>query len=207
MRRQGTCVRARIVSPNACDYGAVGAALFDMVNVHFRRGAEFGAPLKVASTPAAAPRPLLAICDAGLRAERTPRKRETGGSSPPASTKDNALVAKRQTQPPQKRPPSRHGGSTPPGCTILVCARPPMRRALASPSGQGIGLTHRHCQVRVLERAPSLPLSGAERPADKRKTAVRYRAGEPQKEMTMMTRIKGRGSPRARRHWTWSVQA
>ena len=36
-----------------------------------------------------------------------------------------ALVAKRQTQPPQKRPPTRHGGSSPPGCTIFACARPP----------------------------------------------------------------------------------
>ena len=87
-------------------------------------------------------------------------------------------------------------------------------RMLASPSGQGIGPTHRHTQVRVLERAPPSRLPGtslkphapptgvirpasarqgvrtltqtifsrsskAERPADNRKTAVRYRAGEP----------------------------
>jgi hypothetical protein len=28
------------MSPNACDYGAGGAALFDIVKVHFGRGAE-----------------------------------------------------------------------------------------------------------------------------------------------------------------------
>jgi hypothetical protein len=44
MRRQRTSiVRARIMSPNACDYGAVGAALFEIVNVHFGRSAELGA--------------------------------------------------------------------------------------------------------------------------------------------------------------------
>jgi hypothetical protein len=32
--------RARIMSPNACDYGAASAALFDIVNVHLGRGAE-----------------------------------------------------------------------------------------------------------------------------------------------------------------------
>ena len=42
MRRQRTCMRARArtMSPNACDYGAAGAALFDIVNVQFGRGAE-----------------------------------------------------------------------------------------------------------------------------------------------------------------------
>ena len=82
------------------------------------------------------------------------------------------------------------------------------QHSLASPSGQGIGPTHRHSQVRVLERAPCAGFvslaakaparhagdprfesatrhhhfsrsSKAERPADNRKTAVRYRAGEP----------------------------
>jgi hypothetical protein len=57
---------------------------------------------------------------------------------------------------------------------------PTLRAELASPSGQGIGLTHRHSQVRVLERAPIISRSSkAERPADNRRTAVRYRAGEP----------------------------
>ena len=54
-------------------------------------------------------------------------------------------------------------------------------RALASPSGQGIGLTHRHSQVRVLERAPRFsPVAQwqSARPITGR-PAVRYRAGEP----------------------------
>jgi hypothetical protein len=33
------------------------------------------------------------------------------------------------------------------------------QQLLASPSGQGIGLTHRHSRVRVLERAPALPIA------------------------------------------------
>jgi hypothetical protein len=32
------------MNPFACDYGAGGAALFDIVKVHFGRGAEPGAP-------------------------------------------------------------------------------------------------------------------------------------------------------------------
>jgi hypothetical protein len=39
-KRTSMRARARIVSSNACDYGAVGAALFDTVKVHFGRGAE-----------------------------------------------------------------------------------------------------------------------------------------------------------------------
>jgi hypothetical protein len=52
------CVRAlaRTMNPNACDYGAGGAALFDIVKVHFGRGAEPRRTHKVASTPGAAPR-------------------------------------------------------------------------------------------------------------------------------------------------------
>src|SRR5262245_28182301 len=81
------------------------------------------------------------------------------------------------------------------------------QHSLASPSGQGIGPTHRHPQVRVLERPtsawlvwrPTAPArrtgdprfepatkhhhlsrrSTAERPADNRKTVVRYHAEEP----------------------------
>ena len=91
-------------------------------------------------------------------------------------------MAKRQTQPPQKRPPSRHGGLSPPGCTILVCARPPHQpRALARFAKRPRHRSH----------TPTFPGSSpgasttlsrssmAEHPADNRKTAVRYRAGEP----------------------------
>jgi hypothetical protein len=52
-------------------------------------------------------------------------KAETGVRSAVAAPSMNALVAKRQTQPPQKRPPQRRGGSSPSGCTIFVCAQPP----------------------------------------------------------------------------------
>jgi len=44
------------MSPNACDYGAGGAALFDIVNVQSGRGAEPRRTHKAASTPGAAPR-------------------------------------------------------------------------------------------------------------------------------------------------------
>jgi hypothetical protein len=44
------------MNPFACDYGAGGAALFDIVKVHFGRGAEPRRTHKVASTPGAAPR-------------------------------------------------------------------------------------------------------------------------------------------------------
>ena len=125
--------------------GAGGAALFDIVNVQNWTRRRISGPFKHArfhtGSGAAI---LLSICRAGLahRAEHSPRKREAGGSSPPASTiqpqsssgraplwyggnrrsirrcgTSHALVAKRQTQPPQKRPPKRHGGSSPPGCT------------------------------------------------------------------------------------------
>ena len=40
------------MSPNACDYGAAGAALFDIVNVHFGRGAELGAPTTITALQA-----------------------------------------------------------------------------------------------------------------------------------------------------------
>ena len=49
-----------------------------------------------------------------------------------------------------------------PGAPLLLRAAATTNpaRALASPSGQGIGLTHRHSQVRVLERAPPIRLPG-----------------------------------------------
>ena len=50
------CAR-QVREPNAYDYGASGAALFDNVNVHFGRGAEPRRPDKVASTTGAALRP------------------------------------------------------------------------------------------------------------------------------------------------------
>lgn len=164
----------------AHDYGAGGAALFDIVNVQNWTRRRISGPLKHARfRTGRGAAVLLSIFRAGLahREEHSPCKREAGGSSPPASTTRtqrrnrpvqgtalvggnrrsirrcgtiDALVAKRQTQPPQKRPPSRHGGSSPPGCTSTL---------LASPSGQGIGPTHRHSQVRVLERAPTASLA------------------------------------------------
>ena len=57
---------------------------------------------------------------------------------------------------------SRHGGSSPPGCTRFswrAAAILTLRAELASPSGQGIGPTHRHPRVRVLERAPTASLA------------------------------------------------
>ena len=96
------------MSPNTCYYGAAGAALFDIVNVHFGRGAEPRRTIEGRFHSGSGAASLFGNGNAGLahRAERSSRKREAGGSSPPASTKrNNALVAKRQTQPPQKRPP------------------------------------------------------------------------------------------------------
>jgi len=52
----GARAHGRTMTPNACDYGAGGAALFDIVKVHFGRGAEPRRTHKVASTPGAAPR-------------------------------------------------------------------------------------------------------------------------------------------------------
>ena len=88
-------------------------------------------------------------------------------------------MAKRQTQPPQKRPPScrrrvfdttRHGGSSPPGCTKFArfAKRPRHRSYTPTFPGSSPGAST------TLSRS-----SMAERPADNRKTAVRYRAGEP----------------------------
>ena len=118
------------------DYGAVGAALFDIVNVQNWTRRRNSGPFKHARFRAGSGAViLLSIFRAGLahREEHSPCKREAGGSSPPASTTrtlcrngpvaghcfaaafdpplrrqlNYALVAKRQTQPPQKRPP--HG--------------------------------------------------------------------------------------------------
>src|SRR5262249_34190179 len=88
-QRTRISARARTMSPFAYDYGVHGAALFDIVNVQIwtRRRAlahlrgRFHSGSGAASLFAHAP-------SAGLahRAEHSPRKREAGGSSPPAST-------------------------------------------------------------------------------------------------------------------------
>ena len=139
--------------------GAGGAALFDIVNVQNWTRRRISGPFKQrrfrTGSGAAI---LLSICQAaGLahRAEHSPRKREAGGSSPPASTTlslgrnrpvaghrfgkaetgvrsavaapsirfGNALVAKRQTQPPQKRPPQGMEVQVLPGAPFLFARR------------------------------------------------------------------------------------
>ena len=101
---------------------------------------------------------------------------------------------------------ARHGGSSPPGCTNLACAQRPRHRSYirhpsqswrehnASLSGQGIGPTYRHSagSSPASEHQHFSRSSKAERPADNRKTAVRYRAGEPshEQEITMTTITK-----------------
>jgi hypothetical protein len=60
--------------------------------------------------------------------------------------------------------------------TLARGGTPILRAALASSSGQGISLTHRHSADRVLERAPSIfPI--AQRQGTLQKTAVRYLRG------------------------------
>ena len=74
----------------AHDYGAVGAALFDIVNVQNWTRRRISGPFKHARfrTGSGAAILLSILQGAGLahRAEHSPRKREAGGSSPPAST-------------------------------------------------------------------------------------------------------------------------
>jgi hypothetical protein len=261
------------------DYGAGGAALFDIVNVQIwtrrripaRSASSLSGRERRRDPLSIFPGPWVGLAH---RAEHSPCKREAGGSSPPASTMSQsssgraplwlggnrrsirrcgtinstfgiALVAKRQTQPPQKRPPSRHGGSSPPGCTIFVCAsscrrrafsttRPPYARARFAKRprhrsytptfpGSSPGASTNQCDDReirlcwrrgwsefldlnhtiksmilvslmIAKFAPGSNFarrrasqfrtlvsrsSKAEHPADNRKTAVRYRAGEP----------------------------
>ena len=125
----------------------VGVALFDIVNVQNWTRRRTWRTHKVASTRGAAPRSIckaglahrvehspckreavVRVPPASTTANGRNRpvaghrfgKAETGVRSAVAAPSMNtwhALVAKRQTQPPQKRPPSRHGGSSPPGCT------------------------------------------------------------------------------------------
>jgi hypothetical protein len=77
-------------------------------------------------------------------------------------------------------------------------------RGLASPSGQGIGPTQTFPRFESWSEHHYFSRSSkAERPADNRKTAVRYRAGEPRAsiklENTMTTLIKpGRSPPHLR---------
>ena len=81
--------RPRRMSPYACDYGAGGAALFDIVNVQiWTRRRVSGAPTRSLPHRERRRDPFVNFPRAGLahRAEHSPRKREAGGSSPPAST-------------------------------------------------------------------------------------------------------------------------
>ena len=151
MCRQRTRIsaRARTMRPFACEYGARGAALFDIVNVQIwtRRWI----PARATSSPSGWERrrdPFVNFPRAGLahRAEHSPRKREAGGSSPPASTTVNgrnrpvaghrfgkaetgvrsAVAAPYCTRgetadaAASEAVALRHGGSSPPGCTILI---------------------------------------------------------------------------------------
>ena len=113
--RMRTRARPRRMSPYAYDYGACGAALFDIVNVQIwtRRRASAHRQGRFHSGSGAAI--LLSICRAGLahRAEHSPRKREAGGSSPPASTTVNAAIVQWQgaalvRRKPAFDPPLRH---------------------------------------------------------------------------------------------------
>ena len=64
-QRMRISAHARSMSPFACNDGADGAALFDIVNVQIwtrRRARRTG---KVASTPGAAPRPFFGPCAKG----------------------------------------------------------------------------------------------------------------------------------------------
>ena len=107
--------RPRPMSPYACDYGAGGAALFDIVNVQNWTRRQARRIHKVASTPGAAPRSFANFPRAGLghRAEHSPRKREAGGSSPPASATVMAAIIQWQgtalvRREPAFDPPLRH---------------------------------------------------------------------------------------------------
>ena len=161
------------------DYGAGGAALFDIVNVQIWTRRRISArSARLLSGRERRRDPFVDFLGAGLahRAEHSPRKREAGGSSPPASTTVNG----------RNRPMAGHRfGKAETGVRSAVAA-PSMsswqmhswrngRRSrlrsgrrngvevqvlpgapilLASPSGQGIGPTHRHPAVRVRHGAP-----------------------------------------------------
>lgn len=143
--------RPRSMSPYAYDYGAGGAALFDIVNVQIWTRRRASAHRQGRFHPGSGAAIILSNCKAGLahRAEHSPRKREAGGSSPPASTTANgrnrpvagrrfgkaeigvrsAVAAPYCTRgetadaAASEAAAARHGGSSPPGCTILVCAQ------------------------------------------------------------------------------------
>ena len=63
-----------MMSLNTCDYGAIGAALFDIVNVHFGTRRRAWRPDPVASTPGTALRPFLDKAGLAHPAERPPHK-------------------------------------------------------------------------------------------------------------------------------------
>ena len=193
------CARPRPMSPYAYDYGA-GGALFDIVNVQIWTRRQARRTHKVASIPGAAPRSFVNFPRAGLahRAEHSPCKREAGGSSPPASTTVNGRnrpveghrFGKAETGVRSAvAAPSCTRGETVDAAASEAAAAKAWRfkssrvhqHSLASPSGQGIGPTHRHPQVRVLERAPH-PLrwlSGQSTCATCRGPAVRIRDEAP----------------------------
>jgi hypothetical protein len=168
------CARSRVLSAAdslALDNGADGAVLFDIVNVDKwtrRRPRRIRqARFRIGNGAAI----LCQFSEAGLahRAEHSPRKREAGGSSPPAST----ICTRGETA---DAAASEAAAIT--GVEVQVLPGAPTKARFAK--WKGIGPTHRHSQVRILERAPSLSRSSmAEHPADNRKTADRYRAGEP----------------------------
>ena len=82
------CARLRPMSPYAYDYGAGGAALFDIVNVQTGRGARYGALTRLLPSGGGVAILLSIFASAGLarRPEHSPRKRAAEGSSPSAST-------------------------------------------------------------------------------------------------------------------------
>jgi hypothetical protein len=113
------------------------------------------------------------------------------------TTLTKALVAKRQTQPPQKRPPQGMEVQVLPGAPTIArfAKRPRHRHHTPTFPGSSPGAST-NCFVSLAAKAPARHAgdprfesatkhrhlsrsSMAERPADNRKTAVRYRAGEP----------------------------
>ncbi len=149
--------------------GAGGAALFDIVNVQNWTRRRTSGPFKQRSLPHRERRrdPFVNFQQAGLahRAEHSPRKREAGGSSPPASTIEEHCTR----------------GETADAAASEAAAAKAWRfkssrvhqQLLASPSGQGIGPTHRHSQVRspgastiispVAQRQSARPITGRPR--------------------------------------------
>ena len=203
------------MSPNAYDYGAVGAPLFDMVNVHFGRGAALGAPIEGRFHSGSVAASYLAICHAGLahRAERSPRKREAGGSSPPASTKSRAThswqngEAASATSDTAAHPDWKFNSSQGHySCSVSAAT------AHSAPFAKRP--RHRSYTPRFPGSRPGASTitsrsSKAERPADNRRTAVRYRAGEPETEGDDYDDDGQNGAAcrHTRSQRTWSVQA